>query len=81
VHLPVEPCSPFITSWPQQHHTTNACRPPTTNHRKFGDITMGEYGDEAMGMDLGMLGATGGKMRLPATKEQRGSECALWWGP
>lgn len=42
------------------------------NRRKFGDITMGEYGDEAMGMDLGMLGATGGKMRLPATKEQRG---------
>lgn len=48
--------------------------PNTTTHSAFGDASAGtEYGDEAMGMDIGMLGASGGRLRLPAVKEQKHS--------
>ena len=41
------------------------------NRRSFADFS-GEYGDDAMGSDVGMLGSkTGGKMRLPPKKEQK----------
>ena len=41
------------------------------NRRSFADFS-GEYGDDAMGSDLGMLGVKeGGKLRLPPKKEQK----------
>jgi U4/U6 small nuclear ribonucleoprotein PRP31 len=41
------------------------------NRRTFGDLA-GEYGDDAMGSDMGMLGMKqGGKLRLPPKKEQK----------
>jgi U4/U6 small nuclear ribonucleoprotein PRP31 len=41
-----------------------------TNRRSFADFR-GEYGDDAMGSDVGMLGSkAGGKLRLPPKKEQ-----------
>lgn len=41
------------------------------NRRSFADFS-GEYGDDAMGSDLGMLGSkAGGKLRLPPKKEQK----------
>ena len=41
------------------------------NRRSFADFS-GEYGDDAMGSDMGMLGSkTGGKLRLPPKKEQK----------
>lgn len=41
-----------------------------TNRRSFADFS-GEYGDDAMGSDVGMLGSkAGGKLRLPPKKEQ-----------
>ncbi|GAB5031100.1 u4 u6 small nuclear ribonucleoprotein prp31-like [Nannochloropsis oceanica] len=40
--------------------------------RAFGGASAGaEYGDEAMGMDTGMLGSQGGRLRLPGAKEQK----------
>ena len=42
------------------------------NRRAFGDMAGGEYGDDAMGQDMGMLGGvTGGKLRAPPQKEQK----------
>ena len=42
------------------------------NRRTFGDMNAGEYGDDAMGSDMGMLGGvTGGKLRGPPPKEQK----------
>jgi U4/U6 small nuclear ribonucleoprotein PRP31 len=40
------------------------------NRRSFADTNV-EYGDDAMGYDIGMLGASGGKLRLPAAKEKK----------
>lgn len=41
------------------------------NRRTFADLA-GEYGDDAMGGDMGMLGTKqGGKLRLPPKKEQK----------
>lgn len=55
---------------------TKQSKPPSTPapNSAFGDASAGtEYGDEAMGMDIGMLGASGGRLRLPAAKEQKHS--------
>lgn len=41
--------------------------------RGFGS-TAGEYGDSSMGMDFGMLGVSGGKLRLPGGVEKKGRE-------
>lgn len=41
------------------------------NRRAFGESTMDEYGEDAMGNDSGMLGAAGGALRAPAKKEQK----------
>jgi U4/U6 small nuclear ribonucleoprotein PRP31 len=39
------------------------------NRRAFGDMSGGEYGDDAMGQDMGMLGTiAGGKLRAPQKK-------------
>jgi len=39
------------------------------NKRTFGTFE-GEYGDDAMGNDFGMLGKTAGRLRVPAKKEK-----------
>uniref|UniRef100_A0A7S2C7I0 Nop domain-containing protein n=1 Tax=Octactis speculum TaxID=3111310 RepID=A0A7S2C7I0_9STRA len=41
-----------------------------TNRRTFSNFE-GEYGDDAMGLDLGMLGKGGGKLRMPQKKESK----------
>jgi len=40
------------------------------NKRSFANLE-GEYGDDCMGIDFGMLGKTGGKLRVPTKKEQK----------
>lgn len=40
------------------------------NRRTFADME-GEYGDDAMGHDLGMIGKSAGKLRAPVKKEQK----------